>query len=125
MNFGGKPRSWRFANTRMSCASMERSSRTVNSTSSLHTSLLVRRNIRGRSFLELGKHGTFLCIIWEKICVVAHGRALIRNIYLDGMCRSSFLFDVGSCLDIMKTAYPDGFDEVSIATILKQALQGL
>ncbi|KAF9373448.1 hypothetical protein CPB97_000536 [Podila verticillata] len=31
----------------------------------------------------------------------------------------------GSCLDIMKTAYPDGFDEISIATILKQALQGL
>ncbi|KAF9083467.1 hypothetical protein BGX23_011471 [Mortierella sp. AD031] len=31
----------------------------------------------------------------------------------------------GSCLDIMRTAYPDGFDEVSIATILKQALQGL
>ncbi|KAF9160121.1 hypothetical protein DFQ26_005871 [Actinomortierella ambigua] len=31
----------------------------------------------------------------------------------------------GSCLDIMKTAYPDGFDEVTIATILKQALQGL
>ncbi|KAF9431973.1 hypothetical protein BGZ76_011464 [Entomortierella beljakovae] len=25
----------------------------------------------------------------------------------------------------MKTAYPDGFDEISIATILKQALQGL
>lgn len=32
---------------------------------------------------------------------------------------------IGSCLDIMKTAYPDGFDEISIATILKQALQGL
>ncbi|KAG0058660.1 hypothetical protein BGZ89_001076 [Linnemannia elongata] len=31
----------------------------------------------------------------------------------------------GSCLDIMKTAYPEGFDEISIATILKQALQGL
>ncbi|KAH7051486.1 kinase-like domain-containing protein [Linnemannia elongata] len=31
----------------------------------------------------------------------------------------------GSCLDIMKTAYPDGFEEVAIATILKQALQGL
>ncbi|KAF9988041.1 hypothetical protein BGZ65_012996 [Modicella reniformis] len=31
----------------------------------------------------------------------------------------------GSCLDIMKTAYTDGLDEVSIATILKQALQGL
>jgi len=25
----------------------------------------------------------------------------------------------------MKTAHPDGFDEISIATILKQALQGL
>ncbi|KAF9579579.1 hypothetical protein BGW38_004107 [Lunasporangiospora selenospora] len=31
----------------------------------------------------------------------------------------------GSCLDIMKTAHPDGLDEISIATILKQALQGL
>ncbi|KAF7723139.1 hypothetical protein EC973_002321 [Apophysomyces ossiformis] len=31
----------------------------------------------------------------------------------------------GSCLDIMKTTFPDGFDEVSIATILKQALEGL
>ncbi|KAJ3301205.1 hypothetical protein HDU76_005807 [Blyttiomyces sp. JEL0837] len=31
----------------------------------------------------------------------------------------------GSCLDIMKTAYPHGLDEMSIATILKQALQGL
>jgi serine/threonine protein kinase len=31
----------------------------------------------------------------------------------------------GSCLDIMKTAFPEGFDEVSIATVLKQALEGL
>ncbi|KND03943.1 STE/STE20/FRAY protein kinase [Spizellomyces punctatus DAOM BR117] len=31
----------------------------------------------------------------------------------------------GSCLDIMKTAFQDGMDEVSIATILKQALEGL
>ncbi|KAI8098691.1 uncharacterized protein BX664DRAFT_271447 [Halteromyces radiatus] len=31
----------------------------------------------------------------------------------------------GSCLDIMKTSYPDGFDEITIATILKQALEGL
>ncbi|KAJ3049886.1 hypothetical protein HK097_009130, partial [Rhizophlyctis rosea] len=31
----------------------------------------------------------------------------------------------GSCLDIMKTAFPDGFDEGSIATILKQSLEGL
>ncbi|CAO3676080.1 unnamed protein product [Umbelopsis ramanniana] len=31
----------------------------------------------------------------------------------------------GSCLDIMKTAYPEGLDEISIATILKQALEAL
>ncbi|KAJ3415525.1 hypothetical protein HDV05_004727 [Chytridiales sp. JEL 0842] len=31
----------------------------------------------------------------------------------------------GSCLDIMKTAFPNGLDEGSIATILKQTLQGL
>ncbi|KAF9917467.1 hypothetical protein BX616_000921 [Lobosporangium transversale] len=35
------------------------------------------------------------------------------------------LIHPGSCLDIMKIAYPDGFEEVCIATILKQALQGL
>jgi len=39
--------------------------------------------------------------------------------------RLFFLLSTGSCLDIMKTAHPDGLDEVSIATILKQALQGL
>lgn len=32
---------------------------------------------------------------------------------------------VGSCLDIIKTRYPEGLDEISIATILKQALEGL
>ncbi|ORX53542.1 kinase-like protein [Hesseltinella vesiculosa] len=31
----------------------------------------------------------------------------------------------GSCLDIMKTNFPDGFEEISIATILKQTLEGL
>lgn len=31
----------------------------------------------------------------------------------------------GSCLDIMKTAFQEGMDESSIATILKQALEGL
>ncbi|ORX63041.1 kinase-like protein, partial [Hesseltinella vesiculosa] len=31
----------------------------------------------------------------------------------------------GSCVDIMKTAFPDGLDETCIATILKQALEGL
>ncbi|KAI8059192.1 kinase-like domain-containing protein [Gongronella butleri] len=31
----------------------------------------------------------------------------------------------GSCLDIMKTSFQEGFEEISIATILKQALEGL
>lgn len=31
----------------------------------------------------------------------------------------------GSCLDIMKTAFPDGLEENAIATILKQGLLGL
>ncbi|KAI8969129.1 kinase-like domain-containing protein [Mycotypha africana] len=31
----------------------------------------------------------------------------------------------GSCLDIMKTKFPEGMDESSIATILKQTLEGL
>jgi serine/threonine protein kinase len=31
----------------------------------------------------------------------------------------------GSCLDIMKTAFPEGFEETAIATILKQTLQGI
>ena len=35
------------------------------------------------------------------------------------------LLYAGSCLDIMRTAFPDGLDEASIACILKQALMGL
>lgn len=31
----------------------------------------------------------------------------------------------GSMLDIMRFSHPDGFDEITIATILKQALEGL
>ncbi|KAL6957096.1 non-specific serine,threonine protein kinase [Sarracenia purpurea var. burkii] len=31
----------------------------------------------------------------------------------------------GSCLHILKAAYPDGFEEVVIATILHQVLKGL
>ena len=31
----------------------------------------------------------------------------------------------GSCLDIMKYAFDDGFEEAVIATILKQALLGI
>jgi serine/threonine protein kinase len=31
----------------------------------------------------------------------------------------------GSCLHILKAAYPDGFEEAIIATILREALKGL
>lgn len=31
----------------------------------------------------------------------------------------------GSCLHILKSAYPDGFGEVVIATILREVLKGL
>ena len=35
------------------------------------------------------------------------------------------LLSAGSCLDIMKYAFPEGFEEPVIAAILSQALQGL
>lgn len=31
----------------------------------------------------------------------------------------------GSCLHIMKSNYPNGFEEVAIATVLREALKGL
>ena len=31
----------------------------------------------------------------------------------------------GSCLHILKAAYPDGFEEVVIATVLREVLKGL
>lgn len=31
----------------------------------------------------------------------------------------------GSCLHIMKSAYPNGFEEVVIATVLREVLKGL
>jgi serine/threonine-protein kinase OSR1/STK39 len=35
------------------------------------------------------------------------------------------LMSSGSLADVMRYAHPDGFDEATIATILKQALEGL
>ncbi|RWR93967.1 mitotic-spindle organizing protein 1B [Cinnamomum micranthum f. kanehirae] len=31
----------------------------------------------------------------------------------------------GSCLHILKAAYPDGFEEVVVATVLREVLKGL
>lgn len=36
-----------------------------------------------------------------------------------------YLLLLGSCLDIIKSAFKQGFEETTIATILKQALEGL
>lgn len=42
-------------------------------------------------------------------------------------CVSVLILSVasGSCLDIMKTGFAQGFEETTIATILKQTLEGL
>ncbi|ORZ21622.1 kinase-like domain-containing protein [Absidia repens] len=67
---------------------------------------------RETALMALSKHENILPVYksfvsGSKLCIVTP--------YLAG----------GSCLDIMKTAFPDGLDELSIATILKQALEGL
>lgn len=51
-----------------------------------------------------------------KISYIAPGRNAAEHEYL---------YLLGSCLDIMKTGFPQGFEEYTIATILKQALEGL
>ncbi|CAO3590121.1 unnamed protein product [Absidia cylindrospora] len=67
---------------------------------------------RETALMALSKHENVLPVYnsfvsGSKLCIVTP--------YLAG----------GSCLDIMKTSFPDGLDELSIATILKQALEGL
>ncbi|KAI8343645.1 kinase-like domain-containing protein [Chlamydoabsidia padenii] len=67
---------------------------------------------RETALMVLSKHENILSVYssfvtGSKLCIVTP--------YLGG----------GSCLDIMKTAFPDGLDEISIATILKQALEGI
>ncbi|CAO3652281.1 unnamed protein product [Cunninghamella blakesleeana] len=67
---------------------------------------------RETALMALSKHENILPVYSS---FVSGSKLAIITPYLSG----------GSCLDIMKTAYPDGFDEISIATILKQALDGL
>jgi len=67
---------------------------------------------RETALMALSKHPNVLRVYGS---FVNGSKLYIVTPYLSG----------GSCLDIMKTAFPDGFDEVSIATILKQALEGL
>ncbi|KAK0565674.1 hypothetical protein OC844_001112 [Tilletia horrida] len=51
----------------------------------------------------------------------------VRGCYLIGskLHIATRFMAAGSMLDIMKFSHPDGFDEIVIATVLKQALQGL
>ncbi|KAK0547590.1 hypothetical protein OC846_004784 [Tilletia horrida] len=51
----------------------------------------------------------------------------VRGCYLVGpkLHIATRFMAAGSMLDIMKFSHPDGFDEIVIATVLKQALQGL
>ncbi|KAI8371579.1 kinase-like domain-containing protein [Radiomyces spectabilis] len=67
---------------------------------------------RETSLMALSKHPNVLRVYGS---FVSGSKLYIVTPYLSA----------GSCLDIMKTTYPDGLDEISIATILKQALEGL
>ena len=51
----------------------------------------------------------------------------VRGCWLEGskLHIATRLMNSGSMLDIMRFSYPDGFDEPVIATVLKQALEGL
>ncbi|CAO3639286.1 unnamed protein product [Mucor fragilis] len=67
---------------------------------------------RETALMALSKHTNVLRVYGSFV----HGSKLyIVTPYLAG----------GSCLDIMKTRFPEGLDETSIATILKQTLEAL
>ncbi|KAI8091185.1 kinase-like domain-containing protein [Gilbertella persicaria] len=67
---------------------------------------------RETALMALSKHANVLRVYGS---FVNGSKLYIVTPYLAG----------GSCLDIMKTRFPDGLDELSIATILKQTLEAL
>ncbi|KAI9313762.1 kinase-like domain-containing protein [Dichotomocladium elegans] len=67
---------------------------------------------RETALMALSKHPNVLQVYGSFVC---GSKLYIVTPYLAG----------GSCLDIMKTGFPDGFEEAAIATILRQALEGL
>ncbi|CDH59981.1 kinase family protein [Lichtheimia corymbifera JMRC:FSU:9682] len=67
---------------------------------------------RETALMALSKHPNVLQVYGS---FVSGSKLYIVTPYLAG----------GSCLDIMKTAFRDGFEEATIATILRQALEGL
>lgn len=87
---------------------------------------------RETTLMALSKHPNILRVLGSFV----HGSKLyIVTPYLaGGKCKNAgcpplqsglMMSWAGSCLDIMKTNFRDGLDELSIATILKQALEGL
>ncbi|KAG2235741.1 hypothetical protein INT48_009156 [Thamnidium elegans] len=67
---------------------------------------------RETALMALSKHPNVLKVYGS---FVSGSKLYIATPYLSG----------GSCLDIMKNGFKDGFEESVIATILKQALEGL
>ncbi|KAG0745814.1 hypothetical protein G6F62_001368 [Rhizopus arrhizus] len=67
---------------------------------------------RETALMGLCKHPNILKVYGS---FVSGSKLYIATPYLSG----------GSCLDIMKNGFKDGFEEITIATILKQALEGL
>ncbi|KAI9346667.1 kinase-like domain-containing protein [Pilaira anomala] len=67
---------------------------------------------RETALMGLSKHPNVLKVFGS---FVSGSKLYIATPYLSG----------GSCLDIMKNGFKDGFEEIVIATILKQALEGL
>ncbi|CEG70591.1 Putative STE/STE20/FRAY protein kinase [Rhizopus microsporus] len=67
---------------------------------------------RETALMALCKHPNLLKVYGS---FVNGSKLYIATPYLSG----------GSCLDIMKSGFRDGFEEMTIATILKQALEGL
>lgn len=67
---------------------------------------------RETSLMSLSKH--------ENVLRVRGSFVVDSKLYI-----ATRLMAAGSCLDIMKVAHSEGFEEVILATILKQALKGL
>lgn len=67
---------------------------------------------RETALMALCKHPNILKVYGS---FMSGSKLYIATPYLSG----------GSCLDMMKSGFEDGFEEITIATILKQALEGI
>ncbi|KAI8977630.1 kinase-like domain-containing protein, partial [Mycotypha africana] len=74
---------------------------------------------RETALMALSKHPHVLPVYGSFV----HGSKL--HIVTPYMAVGNSYISIGSCLDLLKLYYREGFDEVTIAAILKQALEGL